>query len=99
MHALPGTLVARAEEESDWMVSTPTQHLRLLAAFATQLVKLKIVVTLLDTGSALIPTKSSHLTQCCESSSLLERYLGETIRIGTFCSYTPDPRLLVSWQF
>src|SRR5713101_339639 len=30
-----------------------------------------IVVTLLDTGLALIPTKSSHLTQCGESSSLL----------------------------
>jgi hypothetical protein len=28
----------------------------------------------------------------------LGRYLATTIKTGTFCSYVPDPRMLVSWE-
>lgn len=34
-----------------------------------------------------------------EKHPSLASHLGATIRTGTFCSYHPDPRVPVSWQF
>jgi hypothetical protein len=28
----------------------------------------------------------------------LGRYLATTVKTGTFCSYVPDPRMVVSWE-
>ena len=32
-------------------------------------------------------------------SPALGAYLQRTVRTGTFCSYSPDPHTIVSWQF
>ena len=34
----------------------------------------------------------------CEQSPSLGDHLEATIRTGTFCSYTPDPRAPIVWQ-
>jgi non-specific serine/threonine protein kinase len=39
------------------------------------------------------------LKKICEHHTPLGQYLTHTIKTGTFCTYTPDPRSLVSWQF
>ena len=32
------------------------------------------------------------------SSPALGQHLNTTVRTGYFCSYTPDPRVAISWQ-
>jgi tetratricopeptide (TPR) repeat protein len=39
------------------------------------------------------------IEKIAEHSPTLELYLDTTIRTGLFCSYTPDPRIPVSWDF
>jgi hypothetical protein len=39
------------------------------------------------------------IKKTAEQHLALERYLATTIKTGTFCSYTPDPRFPVTWQF
>jgi len=39
------------------------------------------------------------IAKIAEHSPTLELYLTTTIRTGLFCSYTPDPRIPVSWDF
>jgi hypothetical protein len=34
-----------------------------------------------------------------ENNAALGRYLATTVKTGTFCSYTPDPRFPLSWEF
>jgi hypothetical protein len=40
----------------------------------------------------------SALARICEHNSALCDHLGRTIHTGTFCSYTPDPRVPIDWQ-
>jgi non-specific serine/threonine protein kinase len=39
------------------------------------------------------------IKKTAEQHPALERYLATTIKTGMFCSYTPDPRFPVTWQF
>ena len=41
----------------------------------------------------------SALTRIENESPALGSHLQRTVRTGTFCSYSPDPRVPVSWQF
>ncbi len=41
----------------------------------------------------------SSLTRIGEHSDTLGAHLDATIRTGTFCSYTPDPRAPIDWRF
>ena len=40
----------------------------------------------------------SSLTRIGEHSDGLSAHLDATIRTGTFCSYTPDPRAPITWR-
>lgn len=40
----------------------------------------------------------SSMARIAEHSSVLGQHLDATVRTGTFCSYTPDPRAAISWQ-
>ena len=40
----------------------------------------------------------SVIRRIVADNPMLGRYLETTIRTGTFCSYTPDPRLPVTWE-
>jgi tetratricopeptide (TPR) repeat protein len=42
-----------------------------------------------------IRSAMQHIDECCPE---LGAHLAATIRTGTFCSYTPDPRAPISWQ-
>ncbi len=39
------------------------------------------------------------LQKVAENNPALGDHLGRTVRTGAFCSYSPDPRLPVSWTF
>ena len=39
------------------------------------------------------------IKKIAEQSPALELYFATTIKTGTFCSYTPDPRFPITWQF
>ena len=39
------------------------------------------------------------IKKIAEQSPSLALYLSTTIKTGTFCSYTPDPRIPVNWEF
>jgi tetratricopeptide (TPR) repeat protein len=39
------------------------------------------------------------IKKIAEQNVSFELYLSTTIKTGTFCSYTPDPRIPVSWEF
>jgi len=39
------------------------------------------------------------IKKVAEQHPALERYFATTIKTGTFCSYTPDTRFSVTWQF
>jgi tetratricopeptide (TPR) repeat protein len=43
-------------------------------------------------------TIRSSLARIAEHDAALGRHLEATLRTGTFCSYTPDPRAPLSWQ-
>lgn len=42
---------------------------------------------------------ASALNKIAAHSPALELYLSKTLKTGLYCSYTPDPRLPVHWQF
>jgi tetratricopeptide (TPR) repeat protein len=42
---------------------------------------------------------ASALSKIAAHSPALELYLSKTLKTGLYCSYTPDPRLPVHWQF
>ncbi|MGH7207181.1 MAG: hypothetical protein ACREI2_13345, partial [Nitrospiraceae bacterium] len=83
---------ARAREEMDFLV----QELSAATGLGRRVRK---------TGSAaerarVNATKAikAALVRIREHSPALARHLASTIKTGTFCSYTPDPRLPISWQ-
>jgi hypothetical protein len=39
------------------------------------------------------------LARISDQSAALGAHLDATIRTGTFCSYTPDPRAPITWRF
>ena len=41
----------------------------------------------------------ASLERITEHNALLGAHLEATVRTGTFCSYTPDPRVPILWQF
>ncbi len=41
----------------------------------------------------------SALRKIFEENPALGRHLGNAVKTGTFCSYTPDPRSAVEWEF
>jgi hypothetical protein len=44
-------------------------------------------------------TVGGAVKKIAASSPALGQHLAATIRTGTFCSYTPDPRVPIVWTF
>ena len=39
------------------------------------------------------------LRAIAQNDPVLSNYLAATIKTGTFCSYSPDPRVALQWDF
>jgi tetratricopeptide (TPR) repeat protein len=84
--------IERAEEEKDFLIQQLASAVGLggrdrRAASAAE--RARVNVTRAIRGA---------LLKIREHSADLHRHLDTTIRTGTFCSYTPDPRSPISWR-
>jgi hypothetical protein len=39
------------------------------------------------------------ITRVAEVHPALGQYLTQTIKTGTFCSYVPEPHMVLTWEF
>jgi hypothetical protein len=84
--------VARAEEEKDFLIQQLASAVGLggrdrRAASAAERARVNVTRAI-----------KAALLRIREHSADLHRHLDTTIRTGTFCSYTPDPRSPISWR-
>jgi hypothetical protein len=83
---------ARLQEESDALTHELAAALGLggrdrVAASATERARISVTRAI-----------RASLTRIGEHSDGLSAHLDATIRTGTFCSYTPDPRAPIDWR-
>jgi hypothetical protein len=84
--------VARAEEEKDFLIQQLANAVGLggrdrRAASAAERARVNVARAI-----------KGALPRIREHSADLHRHLDTTIRTGTFCCYTPDPRSPISWR-